>query len=55
MGVLNLFKKKSESVKVGFQSILVFQITQHARDEKLMKSLISYLGCGFIEKDSRGP
>ena len=51
--------KKSESVKVGFQSILVFQITQHAppsvRDEKLMKSLISYLGCGFIEKDSRGP
>ena len=47
--------KKSESVKVGFQSILVFQITQHARDEKLMESLISYLGCGFIEKDSRGP
>ena len=47
--------KKSESVKVGFQSILVFQITQHARDEKLLESLISYLGCGFIEKDSRGP
>lgn len=47
--------KKSESIKVGFQSILVFQITQHARDVKLMESLISYLGCGFIEKDSRGP
>lgn len=47
--------KKSTSVKVGFQSILVFQITQHARDEKLMESLISYFECGYIEKDSRGP
>jgi len=54
-GSFKFILKKSSSVKVGFQSILIFQITQHAKDEKLMKSLISYFKCGYIEKDSRGP
>ena len=36
----------SHSVKIGFQVILIFQITQHYRDALLMKSLESYLGCG---------
>lgn len=54
-GSFKFILKKSSSVKVGFQSILIFQITQHARDEKLMESLISYFECGYIEKDSRGP
>jgi hypothetical protein len=35
--------------------MLVFQITQHSRDEILMKHLISYFGCGILQKDSRGP
>lgn len=46
---------KPSSTKIGFQVILVFKITQHARDIKLLKSLIDYLGCGVIEKDPRGP
>jgi hypothetical protein len=28
---------------------LKFQITQHSKDEQLMKSLVSYLGCGRYE------
>ena len=30
---------------------LVFQLTQHSRDEKLMHSLISFFDCGNIFKD----
>jgi hypothetical protein len=30
---------------------LKFQITQHIRDELLLKNLISFLGCGRIQKD----
>lgn len=54
-GSFKVIIKKSLTIKVGFQVLLVFQITQHARDMKIMKSLISYLGCGYLEKDSRGP
>lgn len=54
-GCFKLMVKKSSSVTVGFQVLLVFQITQHARDVKLMESLISYFGCGKLEKDPRGP
>jgi hypothetical protein len=32
--------------KSGFQILLRFQITQHTRDEELLRSLVSYLGCG---------
>jgi len=35
-------------VKIG----LKFQITQHSRDDQLMKSLVSYLGCGRYEARS---
>jgi hypothetical protein len=28
---------------------LKFQITQHSKDEQLMKSFVSYLGCGRYE------
>ena len=44
---------KSSSFRIGFQVQLVFQISQHNRDEELMRSLISYFGCGFIVKNSR--
>ena len=38
----------SKTHSVGFQVILVYQVTQHSRDEKLMKSLIELLKCGKI-------
>ncbi len=39
-------KTKGGKTYVG----LKFQITQHVRDEQLMRSLIPYLGCGRYEK-----
>ena len=41
--------KKSSTYKLGAGVELVFQITQHNRDEDLMKSLISYFDCGYIK------
>ena len=41
---------KSSSYKLGETPLLIFKITQHSRDEELMKSLISYFGCGSIYK-----
>jgi hypothetical protein len=38
--------KKSSTHKLGYQVQLNFRITQHSRDERLMKSLIQYLGYG---------
>ena len=38
---------KSSSVKSGFQVKLKFSLAQHTRDEKLLKSLVEYLGCGY--------
>jgi len=40
--------KASKTHSVGFKVILVFQLTQHSRDEKLMRSLIEYFDCGNI-------
>ena len=37
------------------QVYLVFQITQHSRDEKLLESFIAFFGCGILEASSRGP
>lgn len=54
-GSFKVIFRKSSTNKVGFQVLLLFQVTQHARDEILIKSLISYLGCGYLEKDPRGP
>ena len=36
----------SSSCRLGFQVQLVFQLTQHSRDEQLMRSLVEYVGCG---------
>lgn len=33
--------------------VLVFKITQHSRDAELMKSIVTYLGCGTYYLDSR--
>jgi len=41
--------------KIGANLSLKFQITQHSKDEQLMKSLVSYLGCGRYEARSGYP
>ena len=45
--MINIYKSKT---KLGETVKLEFQLTQHARDENLMKSLISYFQCGTIRK-----
>ena len=44
--------KASKTHSIGFQVILVFKLTQHMRDEKLMRILIEYLNCGYVVKNS---
>jgi len=44
--LISLKKKSTE----GYYVSLRFQISQHSRDELLMKSLVSYLECGLYEK-----
>jgi hypothetical protein len=41
---------KSSTNSIGFQIILVFQITQHIRDGLLVNSLIEFFGCGKVYK-----
>lgn len=43
---INTYKSAS---KLGQSVQLVFQITQHTRDENLMNFLISYFDCGYIK------
>jgi len=38
--------RKSITYKMNEQVRLIFTLTQHSRDELLMKSLVSYFGCG---------
>jgi hypothetical protein len=44
--LVNLAKSKSHSQ--GLQVKLVFRLTQHSRDEKLIRSLIDFFQCGFV-------
>jgi hypothetical protein len=41
---------KSSLLSTGHQVYLIFVITQHIRDELLMKSLIEYLDCGRLTR-----
>lgn len=45
-------KKIKSKTKLGVALRIVFQLVQHARDEKFMKSLIVYFGCGNISKSN---
>lgn len=45
--------KKSTSHICGYQVWLIFTLTQDVRDEQLMKTFETYLGCGSMEKTSR--
>jgi hypothetical protein len=40
--------RKSVTHKIGYQVQLRFQITQHNRDEQLIRSLIDYFNCGNV-------
>ena len=42
--------KKSSSMKIGYQVLLVFKITQHVRDEQLLKNLVVFLEFGRYYK-----
>ena len=39
---------KSKTSKLGEQVRLIFKLTQHKRDEQLLRSLIQYFGCGAV-------
>lgn len=45
---VNIFKSPTHKLKQGVQ--LEFNITQHNRDEVLMKSFIEFFGCGYIQR-----
>lgn len=49
-GCFSVGIKKAPTHLSGFQVILIFQLTQHNRDEQLMTSFIDYLGCGNVYK-----
>jgi hypothetical protein len=48
--LINIFK--SSAMKSGFQVKLAFYISQHSRDEQLMRSLEEYLDCGNYQPHS---
>lgn len=41
--------QKHNTNKIGFKVTTGFTITQHIKDEFLMKSFITYFGCGRVE------
>ncbi len=49
-GCFFVFVSKSSTHALGHRVQLVFQITQHSRDIKLIGSLITYFGCGRLAK-----
>ena len=42
---------KSPTNSIGFMVTLVFHLTQHMRDEKLMTSFIKDFGCGHVNSN----
>ena len=53
-GCFSVIKKKSSNFRQGFQILLIFKLSQHHRDKLLLKSLIEYLRCGNVYKESEG-
>jgi len=53
-GSLIIRVKKSSTNRTGLQVELVFQITQHTRDEQLLLSFIKYFGCGRYRQRKGG-
>ena len=46
-----IVKMTLSKTKIGYAVQLIFQITQHSRDEILLRSIISYLNCGVVTKN----
>lgn len=44
---------KSSTTKTGYGVVLILQLAQHKRDILLLKSLITYLGCGRVEENEK--
>lgn len=42
--------KQSKTISLGYQTILIFQITQHFRDRILLTNLLNYLDCGRLRE-----
>jgi len=38
--------RESEAYKVGGRVVIIFVLTQHIRDELLIRSLVNFFGCG---------
>jgi len=53
-GCLIIRLKKSSTNRTGLQVELVFQITQHTRDEQLLLSFIKYFDCGRYRQRKGG-
>ena len=53
-GYFLVHSQSSSGSKLGKTIRLRFQITQHTRDEQLIKSLIDYFGCGSYISSSSG-
>lgn len=51
-GLFFVVSNKSQLSKLGVSVRLNFEISQHLRDEKLMKNIINYLDCGRITFES---
>ena len=44
---------ETSKYKTGTKVKLIFQLTQHSRDNELMQKLVSVLGCGVLSKDRK--
>jgi len=49
--LVSLFKS---TTKLGVTARLRFSVTQHSRDEQLLRNFLTYLGCGRYTKQSSG-
>lgn len=45
-----LIRVSKANTSIGFKVELIFNLTQHSRDEQLMRSLIKYFNCGNVYK-----
>jgi Heme/copper-type cytochrome/quinol oxidase, subunit 3 len=54
-GCFYINTKKAKGYITGYQVIMTFSISQHVRDELLLRKFIDYLNCGNIEKVSTRP
>lgn len=52
-GCFHVSLYKSSFTKTGYGAVLRLQLAQHSRDTLLLKSLISYLGCGRVEENEK--